>query len=169
MRRHRTDTTSVHGHRIGVKRTVTGRRSRCDTTATLSTNAPGHAEDREDAESSDAATGSRPATSSIHRPHRHPTLATPDAHPSAGIVVTVTSGLTKSSGWHSTAGYPWVSHVFRKTVASRLDDEGSAIRHIADQLGHSRLSMTMDYHLGRQALTAVDIADALNRLLVGSK
>jgi integrase len=40
-------------------------------------------------------------------------------------------------------GYPWVtSHVFRKTVASRLDDEGFSIRHIADQLGHARPSTT---------------------------
>src|SRR6266542_3772526 len=30
-----------------------------------------------------------------------------------------------------------LAEVFRKTVASRLDDEGYAIRHIADQLGHS--------------------------------
>jgi integrase len=45
------------------------------------------------------------------------------------------------------AGYPWVSsHVFRKTVASRLDDQGFGIRHIADQLGHSRPSTTMDYY-----------------------
>jgi integrase len=64
------------------------------------------------------------------------------------------------------AGYPWVSsHVFRKTVASRLDDEGSAIRHIADQLGHSRPSTTLDYYLGRRALTTLDFADALTPLL----
>jgi hypothetical protein len=45
------------------------------------------------------------------------------------------------------AGYPWVSsHVFRKTVASRLDGEGYGIRHIADQLGHSRPSTTMDFY-----------------------
>src|SRR5262249_60141611 len=45
------------------------------------------------------------------------------------------------------AGYAWVSsHVFRKTVASRLDDQGFGIRHIADQLGHSRPSTTMDYY-----------------------
>jgi hypothetical protein len=44
------------------------------------------------------------------------------------------------------AGYPWVSsHAFLKTVASRLDDEGYGIRHITDQLGHSRPSTTMDY------------------------
>jgi len=66
------------------------------------------------------------------------------------------------------AGYPWVSsHVFRKTVASRLDDEGYGIRHIADQLGHSRPSTTMDYYLGRRALTTIDVTDALEPLLRG--
>lgn len=64
------------------------------------------------------------------------------------------------------AGYPWVSsHTFRKTVASPLDDQGYAIRHIADQLGHSRPSTTMDYYLGRRALTTIDFADALEPLI----
>lgn len=68
------------------------------------------------------------------------------------------------------AGYPWASsHVFRKTVASRLDDEGYGIRHIADQLGHSRPSTTMDYYLGRRALTAIDVTDALEPLVRGSQ
>jgi integrase len=63
-------------------------------------------------------------------------------------------------------GYPWVSsHVFRKTVASRLDDHGYGIRHIADQLGHSRPSTTLDYYLGRRALTTLDFAAALTPLL----
>jgi integrase len=63
-------------------------------------------------------------------------------------------------------GYPWVSsHIFRKTVASRLDDEGYGIRHIADQLGHSRPSTTMDYYLGRRAITAIDFTDALDPLV----
>jgi integrase len=63
-------------------------------------------------------------------------------------------------------GYPWVSsHVFRKTVASRLDDQGYGIRHIADQLGHSRPSTTMDYYLGRRAITAIDFTDALDPLV----
>jgi integrase len=60
------------------------------------------------------------------------------------------------------------SHVFRKTVASRLDDEGYGIRHIADQLGRGRPSTTMDYYLGRRALTTIDFADALDLLLSGS-
>ena len=66
------------------------------------------------------------------------------------------------------AGYPWVSsHVFRKTVASRLDDQGYGVRHIADQLGHNRPSTTMDYYLGRHVLAALEFADALEPLLSG--
>jgi integrase len=53
------------------------------------------------------------------------------------------------------------SRTFSKTVASRLDDEGYGIRHIADQLGHSQPSTTMDYYLGRRALTTIDFTDAL--------
>ena len=45
------------------------------------------------------------------------------------------------------------SHTFRKTVASRLDDAGFSIRHIADQLGHARPSTTLDHYLGRRAVT----------------
>jgi integrase len=60
------------------------------------------------------------------------------------------------------AGYPWVtSHTFRKTVASRLDDAGFSIRHIADQLGHARPSTTLDHYLGRRAITSADHAAAL--------
>jgi integrase len=62
-------------------------------------------------------------------------------------------------------GYAWVtSHVFRKTVASRLDDAGFSIRHIADQLGHARPSTTLDHYLGRRAITTADFADALTDL-----
>ena len=62
-------------------------------------------------------------------------------------------------------GYPWVtSHTFRKTVASRLDDAGFSIRHIADQLGHARPSTTLDHYLGRRAMTTADFAEALNDL-----
>ena len=62
-------------------------------------------------------------------------------------------------------GYRWVtSHVFRKTVASRLDDAGFSIRHIADQLGHARPSTTLDHYLGRRAITTADFADALTDL-----
>lgn len=49
-------------------------------------------------------------------------------------------------------GYDWVtSHVFRKTVATILDDAGLSARHVADQLGHARPSMTQDVYMARKA------------------
>ena len=46
----------------------------------------------------------------------------------------------------------WVkTHTFRKTVATLLDEGGMSARMIADQLGHSRVSMTQDVYLGRRA------------------
>lgn len=47
--------------------------------------------------------------------------------------------------------YEWVvPHTFRKTVATQLDEAGLSARAIADQLGHSRVSMTQDVYLGRR-------------------
>ncbi|WP_286958648.1 site-specific integrase [Arsenicicoccus sp. UBA7492] len=63
------------------------------------------------------------------------------------------------------AGLEWMtSHSWRKTTASVLDGSGLSARLIADQLGHSRVSMTQDVYLGRrladprvvQALEMVD-------------
>lgn len=49
-------------------------------------------------------------------------------------------------------GYDWVtSHVFRKTVATVLDDSGLSARHVADQLRHARPSMTQDRYMRRGA------------------
>jgi integrase len=46
----------------------------------------------------------------------------------------------------------WVTaHVFRKTTATILEDSGQTPRKIADQLGHSRISTTVDEHVGRRA------------------
>jgi integrase len=96
----------------------------------------------------------------------------------AGIIFTSPTGLIRDpsnteADLHQAldrAGYPWVSsHVFRTTVASRLDDAGYGIRHIADQLGHSRPSTTMDYYLGRRALTTIDFADALEALVASGE
>jgi integrase len=51
------------------------------------------------------------------------------------------------------AGFGWVtSHVFRKTVATLLDESGLTAREIADQLGHSRVSITQDTYLGRKSV-----------------
>ncbi|MEV6227226.1 site-specific integrase [Saccharopolyspora shandongensis] len=50
-------------------------------------------------------------------------------------------------------GFAWVtSHVFRKTAATILDAAGLTARVVADQLGHSRPSMTQDVYLGRKAV-----------------
>ncbi len=48
------------------------------------------------------------------------------------------------------AGFEWVtSHVFRKTVATRLDEARLSAREIADHLGHKRPSLTQDVYMGR--------------------
>lgn len=45
----------------------------------------------------------------------------------------------------------WLSsHNFRKTAATLLDDAGLTVREIADQLGHKRVSMTLDTYFGRK-------------------
>lgn len=48
--------------------------------------------------------------------------------------------------------FEWVkTHTYRKTVATLLDQSGASAWMIADQLGHSRVSMTQDVYLGRKA------------------
>jgi integrase len=45
--------------------------------------------------------------------------------------------------------FEWVvPHVYRKTVATMLDQGGLSARIIADQLGHSCISMTQDVYMG---------------------
>ncbi|WP_242687133.1 MULTISPECIES: site-specific integrase [unclassified Actinopolyspora] len=57
--------------------------------------------------------------------------------------------------------FGWVtSHVFRKTAATILDEAGLSARVVADQLGHSRPSLTQDVYMGRKAVTE-DAATAL--------
>jgi integrase len=52
-----------------------------------------------------------------------------------------------------TEGFAWVSsHVFRKTCATILDEAGPTARVGADQLGHSKVSMTQDVYMGRGLL-----------------
>lgn len=61
------------------------------------------------------------------------------------------------------SGYEWVtSHVFRKTVATRLDVAGWSARQIADQLGHAAPSMTQDVYMGRRVVGS-DAARILDR------
>lgn len=46
----------------------------------------------------------------------------------------------------------WItSHSFRKTTATILDEAALSARLVADQLGHSRPSMTQDVYMGRRA------------------
>ena len=52
------------------------------------------------------------------------------------------------------AGFEGVtSHQFRKTVGTLMDDAGLSARATADQLGHSKPSMTQDTYLGRKTRT----------------
>jgi integrase len=51
------------------------------------------------------------------------------------------------------AGFGWItSHVFRKTVATVMDEAGMTAREIADQLGHARPSLTQDVYMARRAV-----------------
>jgi integrase len=60
---------------------------------------------------------------------------------------------------HGGSDFEWVkTHTFRTTVATLLDQSGASARLIADQLGHSRLSMTQDVNLGRRAGNAANLA-----------
>lgn len=55
--------------------------------------------------------------------------------------------------------FEWVkTHTCRKTVATLLDGSGASARMIADQLGHSRVSMTQDVYLGRRVVNAGNLA-----------
>lgn len=63
------------------------------------------------------------------------------------------------------AGFEWLTtHTYRKTVATELDRGGVTAREIADQLGHSRVSMTHDRYLGRKVVNVgnVTLLERLN-------
>ena len=53
--------------------------------------------------------------------------------------------------------------MFRKTVATRLDDAGLSARQIAVDLGHNRPSLSQDVYLGR-GLASPEAAAGLQRL-----
>jgi integrase len=62
----------------------------------------------------------------------------------------------------------WItSHAFRKTTATVLDDAGQSSRQVADQLGHSRPSMTQDVYMARRVLNPAAAA-ALDEALQAS-
>ncbi|MHA6801924.1 tyrosine-type recombinase/integrase [Salinifilum ghardaiensis] len=63
------------------------------------------------------------------------------------------------------AGYEWVTfHTFRKTVGTLLDEAGLSARQIADVLGHSHPSMTLNTYMGRgqESRASAEALDALN-------
>jgi integrase len=70
-------------------------------------------------------------------------------------------------GWNepcdATPPFAWVhSHIFRKTVLTRLDEAGLTPRQLADYAGHRRPSMTQDVYMGRNVVSA-DAARVLDR------
>jgi integrase len=65
-------------------------------------------------------------------------------------------------------GVPEVTtHSFRKTVATLIDEEGLSARVGADQLGHSRVSMTQDRYMSRGRVHT-QVAELLNRAVGGN-
>ena len=59
----------------------------------------------------------------------------------------------------------WItSHTFRKTAATILDEAALSARLVADQLGHSRPSMTQDVYLARRIVDS-QAAEALEAAL----
>ncbi|HYN29249.1 MAG TPA: tyrosine-type recombinase/integrase [Dermatophilaceae bacterium] len=73
------------------------------------------------------------------------------------------------------AGLEWMTaHSWRETSATILDGSEFSARVIADQLGHSRVSMTQDAYLGRRALdprvrTVLEGVDPGRRTKKGAK
>ena len=62
----------------------------------------------------------------------------------------VTAATKAVSRAFARAGIPWAtSHTFRRTVATRMDEQGFTAREIADHLGHKQISMTQNHYLGR--------------------
>lgn len=86
---------------------------------------------------------------------------------------TVTRWLQEARERHGFA--PWVTfHAWRKTTATVLDEGGATARMIADQLGHSRVSMTQDVYLGRRnresrVVAALELADPTESAIRGAK
>ncbi|MER5672567.1 site-specific integrase [Pseudonocardia alni] len=84
--------------------------------------------------------------------------AVPDADGQDPVFSAVMGGLRDPSNTQADlrdifarAGFGWVtSHVYRKTVATLMDDAGLSARQAADQLGHSKISMTQDFYFGRK-------------------
>lgn len=79
----------------------------------------------------------------------------------------------KVGGWLRDArawvGLEWMTtHTWRKTAATLLDEAGLPPRAIADQMGHTKISMTTDTYLGRGGFDPA-AATALQRALGGAE
>ena len=57
-----------------------------------------------------------------------------------------------------------VTHSFRKTVATLIDDAGMSARVGADQLGHTKVSMTRDNYMARNRVHT-EVAELLDRVI----
>jgi integrase len=57
-----------------------------------------------------------------------------------------------------------VSHSFRETVATLIDDEGFSARIGADRLGHAKVSMTQNVYMTRGRVHP-RVAELLERLI----
>jgi integrase len=55
-------------------------------------------------------------------------------------------------------------HIFRKTVATLIDDAGLSARVGADQLGHTKVSMTQDNYMARNRVHT-EVAEPLDRAI----
>ena len=67
----------------------------------------------------------------------------------------------------------WITeHTFRKTAATILDEAALSARLVANQLGHSRPSMTQDVYMGRRAVdsqAALALEAALRDVAAGGE
>lgn len=72
--------------------------------------------------------------------------------PMGGIIdVSNESGHFRKLFDNNALDFTWASsHTCRRTVATRMDEQGFTAREIADQLGHSKISMTLDVYMGRK-------------------
>ena len=59
------------------------------------------------------------------------------------------------------------SHSWRRTLATVIDDAGLSARVAADQLGHTKVSMTQDVYMARKRVHRA-VADALGSVVEGT-
>lgn len=81
--------------------------------------------------------------------------------PADGLRIFITTD--KPAGPAESDRLAWIrSHALRKTTATALDDAGHTACQIADQLGRSKVSISQDIYIGRQAADPT-AAQALER------